>query len=412
MANTLLTPSWVTNETALRFMNSVKGIANFNRSYDDQYKQAGAKVGNTVQARIPTPMVVRRGQAWVPQNLLDQAKPLTLSYQSGVDFEWSMAQATTEIDRIRERYVNPAADALAADADAQGMADVYQAVWNTVGTPGTTPTTKLTYLQAVQKIRDGGHNGDGIMAVLDGYAAINIADTTTALFNPSGTISENYRNGLLGRNQLGIDEWYQDGQVPKHTTGTFTASTPIVNSAGQTGSSITSTGWANGATTLKKGDRIKFSGVYGVQPNGKASTGVLQDFSLTADLADSGGAITLLITPSIITSGPLQNVTNGPANNATITVWSANPVGGTLATTVSPQSLVFHKDFAAFVMADLLDPPKGSGATASFARSRDFGMSVRFLQFYLGGTDQLGTRLDILFGAGVLQERLAVRVVG
>jgi hypothetical protein len=183
-----------------------------------------------------------------------------------------------------------------------------------------------------------------------------------------------------------------------------------VNSAGQTGSSITSTGWANGATTLKRGDRIKFSGVYGVNPLSKTSTGVLQDFVLTADLADSGGAITLLISPSIITSGALQTVTNAPANNATVTVWSANPAGGTLATTVSPQSLIFHRDFAAFVMADLVDPI--GGAKATFVRSRDFGISIRFVQQYLIGTDQNGSRLDMLFGAAPLQERLAVRVVG
>jgi hypothetical protein len=410
MANSLVTPTWVTNETALRFMNSVKGIANFNRTYDDQYRVNGAKVGNTVQARIPTPMVVRRGQAWSPQNLLDRTKPLTLSYQSGVDFEWSSAQATTEIDRVRERYVNPAADALASDADAQGMADVYPYIWNTVGTPGTTPTTRLTYLQAVQKIRDGSGPDEGLKAVLDGYAAINISDANAALFNPSAAISESNRRGLLGKNMLGIEEWYQDQMVPKHTTGTFTASTPIVNSAGQTGSSITSTGWANGATTLKRGDRIKFSGVYGVNPLSKTSTGVLQDFVLTADLADSGGAITLLISPSIITSGALQTVTNAPANNATVTVWSANPAGGTLATTVSPQSLIFHRDFAAFVMADLVDPI--GGAKATFVRSRDFGISIRFVQQYLIGTDQNGSRLDMLFGAAPLQERLAVRVVG
>ena len=36
MANTLVTPTWVVNETAYQFMNSVKGVPNFNRTYDDQ----------------------------------------------------------------------------------------------------------------------------------------------------------------------------------------------------------------------------------------------------------------------------------------------------------------------------------------------------------------------------------------
>ena len=102
MANTLVTPTWVTNETALRFMNSVKGVANFNRSYDDRYRQSGAKIGSTVLARLPQQYSVRRGQAWSPQALYDQTVPITLSYQTGVDFEWSTVQETTELDRIRE----------------------------------------------------------------------------------------------------------------------------------------------------------------------------------------------------------------------------------------------------------------------------------------------------------------------
>src|SRR5258706_13095174 len=110
--NTLVTPTWVTNETALRFMNSVKGIANFNRTYDDSYRQAGAKVGATIQVRLPQRNQVRRGQAWAPQALFDVTVPITLSYQSGWDFEWSSAQGTTNVDRFRERKFIPRGGAI------------------------------------------------------------------------------------------------------------------------------------------------------------------------------------------------------------------------------------------------------------------------------------------------------------
>src|SRR5574343_1089134 len=237
MANTLVTPPWVTNETALRFMNSVKGVANFNRSYDDQYRQAGAKVGATVLARLPQRYTVRRGQAWAPQNLYDQTMPITLSYQSGVDFEWSSAQETLAVDRIRERYVNPAADALASDADAQGMADVYYSVYNSVGTLGTTPSANLTYLQAKVKLLDGASPEDGIVAVLDPLAEATLVNSNLTSFNPAQTISEQWRKGMFGRGNLGIGEWYRDQNMPRHTSGTFTASTPLVKGASQTGSS-------------------------------------------------------------------------------------------------------------------------------------------------------------------------------
>ena len=411
MANTLVTPTWVTNETALRFVNSVKGVANFNRSYDDRYRQSGAKVGSTVLARLPQQFTVRRGQAWAPQNLYDQTVPITLSYQTGVDFEWSSVQETTELDRIRERYVNPAADTLASDADALGMADVYASVYNVVGTPGTTPSANLTYLQAKVKLLDGAAPEDGIVAVLDPLAEATLVNANLSSFNPAQTISEAWKKGMFGRGNLGISEWYRDQNIPRHTTGTFTASTPLVNSASQTGSSLITNGWASGATSLKKGDIFTVAGVYSVNPLSKTSTGRLQQFVVTADISDTSGDMTISISPSIITSGALQTVSNSPAHQAVITVLGATSASaGTLATTVSPQSLVFHPDFAAFVMADLTNP--NGGASATFARSRDWGISIRMVQQYDIASDQNGCRLDILFGSAALQPRLACRVVG
>lgn len=411
MPNTFATPTWVANESGQRFMNKVKGIPNFNRSLNEEFRtHDGAKIGYTVQYRLPNRGPARRGQAWAPQALLDQTVPVTLSYQSGYDFAWSSAQATQELDRVRERYVNPAADVLASDADSQSMIDVYTSVYNTVGTLGTTPSATLTYLQAVVKILDLAGSDDNIKAVLDVMAAATISNTVSTLFNPSGQISANNKSGRLQDQYLGISEWFQDQNVPKHTSGTFTACTPTVNGASQTGSSLITQAWANGATSLKKGDTFTVANVFSVNPLNYQSTGRLQQFVIQADISDTAQAITFSISPSIITSGALQTVNASPASGAAITVWSANPAGGTLATTTSPQSLVFLPDFAAFVMADLEDPI--AGAKATFARSKDYGISIRFIQQYQLGSDQNGSRLDCLFGAAPLQPRLACRVVG
>jgi hypothetical protein len=93
-----------------------------------------------------------------------------------------------------------------------------------------------------------------------------------------------------------------------------------------------------------------------------------------------------------------------------VTVWSANPAGGTLATTQSPQSFVYHPDAFAFVMADLKKP--GAGAEATSVRSKSLGFAIRMVEQYQIGTDQNPSRLDILIGAATLQARLACRVVG
>jgi hypothetical protein len=412
MANTLATPSWTTKEVARAFINKLVFLAHVNRTYDDQYIQSGAKVGNTVNARLPQRFTVTDGQALQLQNLYDQTVPITLSNQKNVAFGYSSAQATTELDNIRTRYVNPGAEALANAAEVLAFDNVYTDIYSSVGTPGTTPTATLTYLQAGVKLTDLSTPLLGRVAMLDPLAMSTLADTTTSLFNPSAVIAENYTEGQFGRKQLGVDGWYQDPVRPTHTTGTFTASTPLVDGASQTGSTIATDGWASGAASLKKGDIFTIADVNSVNPLSYSSSGRLQQFVVTADTSDvSGDMATLPIAPSIITSGALQTVSASPANNAVITVLGAtSAAGGTLATTASPQSFVYHPDAFAFVMADLMKP--GAGAESTTVRSKSLGFSIRMVEQYQIGTDQNPSRLDILIGATTIQARLAARVWG
>jgi hypothetical protein len=412
MANTLATPSWTTKEVARAFINKLVFLAHVNRTYDDQYVQAGAKVGNTVNARLPQRFTVTDGQALQLQNLYDQTVPITLTNQKNVAFGYSSAQATTELDNIRTRYVTPGAEALANAAEVLAFDNVYRDIYSSVGTPGTTPTATLTYLQAGVKLTDLSTPLMGRVAMLDPLAMSTLADTSTSLFNPSAVIAENYTEGQFGRKQLGVDGWYQDPVRPTHTTGTYTASTPLVNGADQTGSTIATDGWASGAATLNKGDVFTIAGVNSVNPLSYSSSGRLQQFVVTATTSDSSGAMaTLPISPSIITSGALQTVSASPDNNAVITVLGTTAAaGGTLATTASPQSFVYHPDAFAFVMADLIKP--GAGAESTTVRSKSLGFSIRMVEQYQIGTDQNPSRLDILIGATTIQARLAARVWG
>lgn len=411
MANTLATPDWVTKQVARGFLNNLKFAANVNRTYDSQYKQSGARVGNTVQARLPQRFQATDGQALQLQALFDSTVPITLTNQKNVAFGYSSAQATTELDSINERYVQPAAEVLANAADVLAFEDVYRDVYSSVGTPGTTPSATLTYLQAGVKLDDLATPQDMRCVVVDPLAMATIANTSSTLFNPSATISENYRKGQFAREQLGFESWYSSQNVPRHTTGTFGASTPLVNGASQTGASLITDGWASGDTSLKKGDIFTVAAVYSVNPSSYVSTGRLQQFAVTADISDTTGDMTVAITPSIITSGALQTVSNSPANDAVITVLGATSAsGGTLATTVSPQGMAFHKDAFAFVMADLIRP--GAGARSTTVRSRQWGISIRMTEQYQIATDQNPSRLDILIGAATIQARLAGRVWG
>jgi hypothetical protein len=412
--DTLATPLWTTKETARYFLNDLTILAdgNVNRDYDDQYVIAGAKVGNTVNARMPQRFYATDGQALQLQNLFDQTVPVTLTNQKNVAFGYSSAQATTELDSIRQRYVQPGAETLANAAEVLFFQGVYRDIANSVGAPGSTPGSQTLYLQACTKLTDLAAPLRGRKACLDPLAMQTLAGTSSTLFNPTAVISENYKMGMFGRQQLGIDEWYQDPARPVHVTGSFTSCTPTVNGANQTGNTLNTQAWASGATTLNRGDTFTLAGVNSVNPLTYQSNGRLQQFTVKNTVSDVGGNITALqIDPPIITSGQLQTVDVSPAAGAAITVTGAtSAVNGTLAATQSPQSFVYHPDFATFVMADLVKP--GAGAEATVVNSRALRFSIRMVEQYQIGTDQMPCRLDILIGAATLQPRLACRVWG
>ena len=409
MANSLVTPTWYTKEVARILVNNLRFASNVNRTYDDAYVQAGAKVGYTVNARLPQRFTVTEGQALQTQGINDQYAPITLTHQKNVAYSWSTASMTQEIEEVRKRYVAPAATALANVIDYDGLNTVYTDVYQSVGVPGTTPSSNLTYLQANAKLTNSAVPSDGRVAVLDPTSMVTLANANLALFNPSAQISEQYREGQFASRALGVSEWYEDANVAKFTTGSYTTSTPLINGASQTGSSLVTDGWASGAATLNKGDIFTIAGVYAVNPVSYASTGALQQFVVTATTTSVATDMAALpISPSIITSGQLQTVTASPADNAAITVVGAGAT--TMTATVTSQSLLYHPDAFALVMADLHRP--SSGAEATTVRSKELGVSIRMVQQYQIGTDSEPTRLDVLYGWATLRPTLACRVQG
>lgn len=411
MSNSFITPSWVLKDVARVLVNNLKFAANVDRSYDDKFKAGGAKVGYTVSARLPQRFRTTKGQAFQGQAINDATVPVTLTDQANIGTSWSTADATMIVEDVRKRYVNPAAEQLANTIDYDGLTRCYVEVYNSVGTPGTAPTANETYFDAGVLLSNGACPVDGRVAVLSPKHMARIANANVALFGPRPVIDKALRKGIFASDVLGIDEWFQDQNVATHTSGTFTASTPLVNGASQTGSSIITDGWASGASTLKKGDIFTMGGVYSINPQSYASTTQLQQFVVTADISDTTGAMTIGISPSIITSGQLQTVSNSPANDAVITVLGAtSPSAGTLTTTLSRQSLVYHPEAFILAMADLDDDL--DGAKVERVNSKKLNVSLRYVRQYSAMTDQKAARIDCIYGYKVFRPELACRVQG
>ena len=144
------------------------------------------------------------------------------------------------------------------------------------------------------------------------------------------------------------------------------------------------------------------AGVFSVNPQSRASTGVLQQFVAQTNVSsDASGNATIPIIPAIIFGGQFQNVTASPAPNALLTV-----VG--TAAQVLPQNLGFHKSAITLATVDLVLPDG-----VDFARRSNYkGFSMRMVRAFDINNDRFPLRSDILYGYKTVYPEGVVRLTG
>lgn len=417
MANALITPTWVMKQIGRRLVNNLKFANNVNRSYDSQYVQNGAKVGYTVNARLPQRYTVNKGQALNIQNVIDNIVPITLTDQANVGIEFSTASLTMEVDNYKEKCIAPAVDALGNILDFDGLNRMYKKTYYQVGTPAVVPGSTGTlpqaannvYLGAGVKLSNAAVPADNRVAMLTPNMHAFLASANVTLFNPVSSISEQYKSGMFGREALGISEWFMDQNVATHVVGPL-GGAPTVTTSGQTGSSIVTQAWtAAAALRLREGDVVQFAGCFSINPMSYQSTGVLMDFVVTADTnSDGAGALTIPISPALIpaTSGnAFATCSASPTAGAAVTTFGH---ASNFANAITPQGLVYHPDAYACVMADLELP--GGVWVAERISNKQLGIAIRFIKDYNVMTDQSPARVDILYGWAAVRPEMACRV--
>ena len=396
MPNTLLTPTAVTREALRVLHQKCNFIGNVNRTYDSSFAKDGAKIGDSLKIRLPNQYVVRTGRTLVPQDTAESSVTLQVATQKGVDLNFTSSDLTLSLDDFSERILQPAMSVLAANIESDMLTSVYKDVYQQVNNQGAAATYAKA-LSARKMLIDSLAPPD-LNMLLNTQDNVDLVDNLKGLFNDKTEIAKQYREGMIGKG-AGFEFW-ENPLMPSHTPGQR-GGTPLVNGATQTGASLITDGWtAAAANRLKAGDVFTVANVFRVHPETKVSTGVLQQFVVTADAASDGsGNATLSISPSIVTSGATQNVSASPADNAALTI------AGT-ASTAHGISLAFHKDAFAFATADLV-MPKG----VDFASRQVLdGISMRIVRAYDISEDQFPCRLDVMYGYKTLRAQLAARV--
>ena len=400
--NNTLTITMITRRLVQVWRNNIVFSSAADRKYQGEFARSGAKIGDTVNIRLPARFTVQDGPNLNPQNYTERSTPLTISFQKHTDVEFSSRELTLSLDDWSKRIGEPEAIKLANAVDVEGLRQ-YWRVHNSIVSPAVSPTTSKwrTYLRAGAILDQEAIPRDGQrVAVHEPVEAADLIEENKGLFQSATQISEQYEAGEMGKS-AGLT-WKMDQNVAMHTTGAR-GGTPTNTTAGATGSSILTGAWSVSITgALKRGDVFQIAGCYAVNPQSLLSTGRLRDFTCTADVnTDGAGAATITFSPPIVGPGsPDQTVTALPAAGALLSFTGT-------ANTQYAQNLVYHKLAFTLAMVDLVEPHSGEWSRISDAQA---GISMRSWKDSSIATDTHPARVDIMGGWACPCPEAAVRV--
>ena len=400
MANNLLTIDMITRKIQEILENNLVLTRNVNRQYDDSFAVEGAKIGSTLRIRLPDRALVTDGAALQTQDDNEQYTTLSVASQKHIGINFTSAELTMQLDDFADRVLKPRISQLASSIDAD-VANAYKFIGNSVGTPGTTPSTSLVLLQAQQKLNENAAIMSPRYATVNPAANAGLVEGMKGLFNPTDTVSKQFKNGMMGTGVLGFDEINMSQSIKQHTTGDWGTGISLGASVTTEGASSISISFTGSSKTWKVGDVFTIADVYAVNPQTRESTGSLQQFVVTEDLTASTSG-TLKFYPALYSSAhALATVNALPVSGKTVTMLGS-------ANSQYAQNLVYHKDAITFATADLLLPQGVDMAS----RAVHNGISLRVVRQYDINNDRMPCRVDVLYGYSVIRPQMAVRMWG
>ena len=399
MANTLLTIDMITRKSLEILENNLVITRNVDRQYDDSYAVEGAKIGTTLRIRLPDRALVTDGAALQVQDDNEQFTTLTVASQKHIGVNFTSAELTMSMDDFAERVLKPRISQLASSVDAD-VANAYKSIGNTVGTPGATPSTALVLLQAQQKLNENAAVMNQRYATVNPAANAGLVNGMTGFFNPTDTISRQFKNGMMGTGVLGYEEINMSQSIKQHTTGTRAASGNTTGAAVTTEGASTLTLTVGSGEIINVGDVFTIADCFSVNPQTRESTGSLFQFVALASSTST--------TTATVTVAPMYSSANALATMNVLPSTSKAVVFVGAASTQYPQNLVYNKQAITFATADLLLPQGVDMAS----RAVHNGISLRMVRQYDINNDRMPTRIDVLYGFSTIRPQMACRIWG
>lgn len=409
MANTLLTPTAVTRAAAAILHQEGKFLRRINRQFDAQ-EPDGRKAGGSVKIRMPNQFEVRTGSVMNVQDFEEKSETLSIATQKGIDTSCSDTELALSIEDFGERVLRPQLKRLASAVEQDVITGCINKVANMVDNDGSA-ISFLNVMQARQKLIENlaPDDDEDLSLFLTPTHVTKYLDATKGLFTPEGTLSAQYKSGMLGK-VAGVGWVGTSTHLTDLTTGTsakgdsgYLTDIAAAESAGTDGA--TGIHIDTGSATFKAGEVFEIESVNAVHPETKVSLGYRQQFVVLSDFA--GGEGDLKFCP--ITGGDAGIVSSGARQNV-----SAAPVDGKIIYKVGAgnieklnRSLYFHRDSFALAFARL-QSPKMFGAWGDVQEVDNISVRVWRAADIVNG--KFPMRIDVLYGYAAVRPQLACRI--
>jgi hypothetical protein len=326
MPNQFINTQLVSNTALAMFANNAPFVMTGSRIYQDDFTSSGYKIGDTLQVRRQNNFIIGDGSTAVPQDIVETVENITVAHQYHALIAYTVQDLTLRIEDFSRLFIQPAIQNIISQMERDiGVAGELSLNYF-AGTAGS-PINSFTSVDlAGAKLLE-----QGVNIASDAYLAMTVRDGSSlkgALLNNFTPVfnEDIVRQSAIGH--LSYFDIFQSQNIVRHTAGAgptlHSTDTLLVNGAVASGNTIVLSG-ATASTTnyFLPGDLISIAGVTSVNPLSRQSTGQNMQFVITAAASSSaGGAVTITVSPSIISStlSPLQNVSNAVPTAAAVTM--------------------------------------------------------------------------------------------
>jgi hypothetical protein len=405
MPNIFETTQYVLDETFIRFVNYLNYAKVANRNIEGDFKGLKYATGQTIDYRLEERYLGGEGATAVSEARVQVIRPLTISKQFNTMVEFSGFELT--FDRARDQpyldmMLNPRAKRLANLVEKFIATDNFQLqVYQYTGTPGV-PVDFNTVLVTDAYMTQLGIPEDGNRYFsCSPMVSAGLSNDLYTVFNNTvnrGALMDGFIGHLSGFDFFKTNFLVRQIAGTPGGTGGGTPPTGFVDAglvaSVANGNTFTVTNLTNGATPFNPGDLLTLdiaANVFMVNPLTYEPLAQTAQFVVVSSTAAAGNTATVVVSPTIVSSGARQNVSAAIPVNAQLYLAQSHNV-----------SIAFHNQSIVFAAPPIKELKGGVEAVTSYSDLYKLAMT------YTLGADirnyvQLD-RIDVICGVAINPE--------